>query len=308
MTNGHVNWFDPGMLASEVIISHSDWAIPMKCELHSDLPRKMLLSSLFLCSCFGASSCANSCYVGVWNGSGAAIGVSNSFCSLAKANGAITVRLSNIPTSASDCSSFPCPPQAIQHIFVALRGVQAHVNVDAAEAASGWQDLAPDLAAHPVQLDLLALSEERSRSGLLAGAMPSTVVPADEYRQIRFRFLPAEPSPTDPLPEGNACGNAGWNCIILKDGSLWALVFGAGESEIRFVPIRNGQSLFRVLPDGLTSLSLQFDSASLVALRSGETVRLVSVFQASPDFRFPAHDPTKNLVHEYPQQMSGFDP
>ncbi len=266
----------------------------MKCDLYSDLPRKIFLTWLFLCSCLGASGCSNTCYVGAWDGSGAAIGGSNNACLLAKANGAITVRVSTIPSSASDRNPFPCPPQTIRQ--------------DAGGAASGWQDLAPNLATHPVQLDLLALGEERFRSDLPAGAMAPTIVPADEYRQIRFRLLPAEPSPTDTLPESNACGNARWNCIIFKDGSVWALIFGAGESEFRFLPISKDQSLFRVLPDGFTSLSLQLDPASLVALRSGEIVRLISAFMVSPDYRFSTYDQTEGVVHGNLWQTSGVDP
>lgn len=280
----------------------------MKCDLYSDRPRKIFLTSLFLCFCLDASGCSNICYVGIWDGSGAAIGVSNNTCSLAKAHGAITVRLSTIPSTTSDRNPSPYPPQTIDHIFIALRGVQAHANVDAGGAASGWQDLAPNLVTHPVQLDLLALSEEQLRSDLLAGAMVPAIVPADEYRQIRFRPLPAEPSPTDSLPESNACGSAGWNCIIFKDGSVWALVFGVGESEFRFLPISKDHSLFRVLPDGLTSLSLQLDPASLVALRSGEIVRLISAFKVSPDYRFPISNQTENFVHGILWQTSGIDP
>jgi hypothetical protein len=136
----------------------------------------------------------------------------------------------------------------------------------------------------------------------------SAIVPADEYRQIRFRLLPAEPTPTDSLPESNSCGNAGWNCIIFKDGSVWALVFGEGESEFRFFPIRKDQSLFRVLPDGLTSLSLQLDPASLVASRSGEIVRLISAFKVNPDYRFPISNQTENFAYRNLWQTSGIDP
>lgn len=268
----------------------------MKCDWHSDLSRKSFLTSLFLCFCLGATGCGYTCVVGFWNGSGAAIGANNSACPLAKATGAISVSLSSIPYRASGFNSSISSPQAIQHIFVTLRGVQARENMDAAEGSSGWQELVPDLIVHPIQLDLLTLSEDRFRSDLLTDAMAPTIVPANEYRQIRFLFLPAELSPTDALPEGNACGNAGWNCIILKDGSAWALAFGANESEIRFVPINRAQSFFRVLPDGLTSLSLQFDPASLVALRSAEAVRVISTFKVNPDFTFPSYDQTRNFV------------
>ena len=115
--------------------------------------------------------------------------------------------------------------------------------------------------------------------------MPPATVNADEYRQIRFQLLLAEPVPTDAIPESNGCGNAGWNCIVFGDGSVWA--FGASESEFRFLPASGDQVLFRVLPDALTSVSFQLDPESLVAVRSAGAVRLLSAFKVSFDFRVP---------------------
>jgi hypothetical protein len=64
------------------------------------------------------------------------------------------------------------------------------------------------------------------------------------------------------------------------------LAFGGNESEFRFLPTSSDQILFRVLPDGLTSLALQFDPESLVVLRTGEVVRLASVFKVSYGLQF----------------------
>jgi hypothetical protein len=253
----------------------------MKFSLYSEL-----VAALLFTLSLGASGCGNTCYVAIWDGSKAAIGVSNHSCSFAKATGAITVRLSSIPFNSSGLSSSLSSPPGILHIFVGIRAIQAHANLDAEEAGSGWQDLAPDLSVHPIQIDLLSLGEEHA--GSLTHVIVPTNVPSDEYRQIRFRLLPVEPLPTDSLPEGNACGSAGWNCIIFKDGSVRALAFGGSESEFRFIPPSSDEILFRVLPDGLTSLSLQFDPESLVVLRTGEMVRLVSVFKVSHGLQFPS--------------------
>jgi hypothetical protein len=174
--------------------------------------------------------------------------------------------------------------------------------LDATEAGSGWQDLAPDLSVHPIQIDLLSLGEDHSLGSLAHVVVPANV-PSDEYRQIRFRLLPVEPLPTDSLPEGNACGSVGWNCIVFKDGSVRALASGGSESEFRFLPTSTDQILFRVLPDGLTSLSLQFDPESSVVLRTGEMVRLVSVFKVSHGLQF--HSMTNlGFVHGTWQQAS----
>ena len=83
----------------------------MKCDLYSDLPRKIFLTWLFLCSCLAASGCSNTRYVGVWDGSGAAIGVSNNTCLLAKANGAITFASALFP---------PALPTVILFVHVKL--------------------------------------------------------------------------------------------------------------------------------------------------------------------------------------------
>jgi Domain of unknown function (DUF4382) len=253
----------------------------MKFSLHSNL-----VAALLITLCLGASGCGNTCYVAIWNGSQAAVAVSNHSCSFTKATGAVTVRLNSIPVNASGLSSSLSSTLGILHIFVGLRAIQAHVNLDGAEAGSGWQDLAPDLSVHPIQIDLLSLSRDRFDSGSLAHVIAPANVPSDEYRQIRFRILSAEPLPTDSLPEGNACGSAGWNCIVFKDGSVRTLAFGGSESEFRFLPTSSDQILFRVLPDGLTSLVLEFDPESLVVLRTGEVVRLLSVFKVSYGLQF----------------------
>jgi len=270
----------------------------MKFSLYS-----VLVAALLFTLCLGASGCGNTCYVAIWDGSEAAIGVSNHSCSLAKATGAITVRLSSIPINASGFSSSLSSPLGILHIFVGLRGIQAHANLDATEAGSGWQDLAPDLSVHPIQIDLLSLSEDPFHSVSLAHVVAPANVPSEEYRQMRFRLLPVEPLPTDSLPEGNACGSVGWNCIVFKDGSVRALASGASESEFRFLPTNTDQILFRVLPDGLTSLSLQFDPESLIVLRSGEMARLVSVFKVSHSLQFRSMS-NLGFVHGTWQQAS----
>jgi Domain of unknown function (DUF4382) len=255
----------------------------MKFSLYSEL-----VAALLFTLCLGSSGCGNTCYVAIWDGSRAAIGVSNHSCSLANATGAVTVRLGSIPFKESGISPSLSSQLGILHIFVGLRAIQAHANLDGVEAGSGWQDLAPALSVHPIQIDLLSLSGDRFHPGLLEQAIAPANVPADEYRQIRFRLLSAEPLPTDTLPEGNACGSAGWNCIIFRDGSVRTLAFGGGESEFRFLPTSSDQILFRVLPDGLTSLALQFDPESLVVLRTGEAVRLLSVFEVSYGLQFQA--------------------
>src|SRR6187399_203807 len=106
----------------------------MKCSLYSEL-----VAALLFTLSLGASGCGDTCYGSIWDGSQAAIGFSNHSCSFAKASGTITVRLSSSPVNAPGLSSSLSSPLGILHIFVGLRAIQAHANLDAAEAGFGWQ-------------------------------------------------------------------------------------------------------------------------------------------------------------------------
>src|SRR5713226_8455305 len=166
---------------------------------------------LVLLLCLAVSGCGNFCFSGSLNGTASGITVSNSSCPLTKATGAVIVQLSAAPAPPTAFAAFPPPfasplaspspslgalpdalPNNVQHIFVTLRGIEAHPDMVADEDSPGWQELAPDLSSHPVQLDLLAplaplapsaLNGVSGSLALLGGANDPATVPADEYRQ-----------------------------------------------------------------------------------------------------------------------------
>lgn len=278
--------------------------------LHKVFPAVLLL-------CLAVSGCGGrTCVSGFWSGSTSAIAVSNSSCSLTKATGAVIVRISTASAPSGDPAAFPPPlasprtspgalPYNAQHIFVTFRGVEVHPDMVADEDSPSWQELAPELMAHPVQLDLLAPSAALGPSVPLAllaltgdspsldapaGAIAPAMVPADEYRQSRLRLLTRNPSPDDPVPESNACGTLGWNCIVFADRSARPLEFAgvpARSGPLGFGPAsefhisleHRAASAFRVLPDEVIQLSIEFDAASSVYFASNAAVRLVPVFR-----------------------------
>ena len=151
------------------------------------------------------------------------------------------------------------------------------------EDSPGWQELAPDLAAHPLQLDLLAPLDPSRNSPPLAldvpvGAIAPATVPADEYRQLRLRLVSLHPSADDLIPESNACGNVGWNCMVFADRSVLPLEFDGAVAEFHITQERGTDSVFRVLPNELIHLSIEFGAASSVFFASNTAVRLAPVF------------------------------
>jgi hypothetical protein len=211
-------------------------------------------ATLLLCAAL--SGCSNSCYSGFWNGNGSGVAVGNTSCPLVPATGNITVQMgaaavSSAASTSSDVFAFVPSPHEIQHIYITLLAIDAHASSAADDTASGWQQLAPGLTAHPAQVDLLALSAEY---------IPATI-PAEEYRQLRLLLMAQRPSPDEVTPERNACGNVGWNCAVFADGSVRPLEFGGAAPEVKITP-QSAENLFRVLPDENVRLSIQFDARS----------------------------------------------
>jgi len=275
-------------------------------EATANLLRKFFPVVLLLC--LAVSGCGTTCVSGFWNGSTSGVAVSNSSCPLPKAMGAVIVQINAVAAPTTVSASFPAPlasPYNVQHIFVTIRSIEAHPDIQADEDSPAWQELAPDLSAHPVQVDLLAPSARLTPAGSLtmngdsgslslpAGAIAPATVTADEYSQLRLRLLPRTPAPDGPVPETNACGNIGWNCIVFADRSVWPLEFPPSEfaaASVRqwgfdsapefHITVEHGSAgLFRVLPGEVLHLSIDFDAASSVLFSSSAAVRFVPVFR-----------------------------
>jgi len=253
--------------------------------------------------CLATSGCGYGCYSGFWNGnaSGVAFSNSNSSCPLTKATGAVIVQVGTVsaPTAASAVFLSPlASPRDVQHIFVTLRGIQARPSMIGGEDSYSWQELAPDLAAHPLQLDLLAPSSQLALSGnspsldVSVSAEVPARIPADEYRQLRLRLLPQDPGPDDVIPERNACGNVGWNCIVFADRSVRPLEFASSKfvaaAEFSIPPEHSTDTIFRILPDEVICLSIAFDPDSSIFFASDEAVHVGPVFRVVSHSSSPA--------------------
>jgi len=279
-------------------------------EAAANVPTKIYPAVLLLC--LAVSGCGSTCVSGFWNGSGSGVNVSNTSCPLSTATGAVIVQMSTASAPPAGSAAFPAPPPSahaspslspralpshVRHIFLTLRGIEAHPSMMAVEDSPGWQELAPDLAAHPLQLDLLAPLDPSRNSPPLAldvpvGAIAPATVPADEYRQLRLRLLPRDPSADELIPESNACGTAGWNCIVFADRSVRPLEFAPSEfaaaAEFRIAPEHGADSVFLVLPGEVIHLSIEFDAAASVLFTSNAAVRLAPLFRVVSRSSSPA--------------------
>jgi hypothetical protein len=243
-----------------------------------------VLRSIFLVVlpvCLANSGC-NSCYAGFWNGNQSGVAFSNTSCPLTKATGAVSFQMKEAVAPTSPSSAFPSSQASLgdaQHIFVTLRGIEAHPSMTADKDSPGWEELAPYLSSHPMQVDLLAPNIDSRLLGLPTSANVPATVPADEYRQLRFRLVPLNPTADDVLPESNACGSVGWNCIVFANHSVRPLEFDNAVEEFHITMGTGIENIFRVLPNEIIHLAIEFDPASSFFFASNSGVRLVPVFR-----------------------------
>ncbi len=237
--------------------------------------RTCLLAELLFClSLFG---CSNYCFVFVSNPGGSISTSTNApSCQLNSATGTVRVSISASPTASG--ASAEAAPAKIRHIYVTLRGIEAIASALADDDSPDWRELAPKLATQPEQVDLLARNVESCERS----AFEDVAVPADAYRQIRLRLASNQPATDESIPEENACGSVGFNCIVMSDGGVRALVLDHQSSQVQVPSDHITGGFFRVLPEATVNLNVEFDPQSSLLFAASEGLRLVPVFIVEP--------------------------
>jgi len=168
-------------------------------------------------------------------------------------------------------------PFTMRHIYVTLRGIQANPNASADDDSPDWVELAPALAQNPLQLDLLAESEESCPANLLV----PTAVPAGVYRQVRLQISPNEPVSGHPALEQNACGEVGFNCMVTEDGGVQPIKVGESPAVVDITSAQIADSSFSVTPDDDRDLEITLSGYSLLSLPASQTPEFVPTFTAA---------------------------
>jgi hypothetical protein len=198
-------------------------------------------------------------------------------CKLATASGTLNLQINSVPAS----SAVPMSPN-LQHVFITLRGIDAHPSALASDDSPDWQQLAPDLENHPMQLDLMAPAAPAPGADSCAlGAVRNSRVRADVYRQIRLRLISNPPAASETLPLENKCAGAGFNCAVTNNGQIHALTFTSGTQQLLIAPQQIANGFFNVLPDTQTTLTIIFDPNSSLAAPSGNAVKIVPAFSVA---------------------------
>src|SRR5712692_2516538 len=226
----------------------------------------------------GLAGCNNTCFTFTSNPPVGTIGivVSNPSltCRLTTANGAVRVQAHTVPV----CSSCPSSGR-VQHIFVTIRGIAVHPRAMADDDSPDWQELLPTkLAKQPVQIDLVGGTAGWDARVPLGAAV---AIPAGIYRQARLRFEPDQPAVGNRLPERNACGSLGFNCVVLADGRVQPILLDGRSPELLITSDRMEGAALLISPDTNSDLVIEWKLVWAFFSPAEERVRLLPTLTAS---------------------------
>ena len=221
----------------------------------------------------------NAVSTGIWIGSltvimafaAALIGCSGSGSGMSN-GGTATVHV-----SLTDPPSCKVPNGNFQHVYVTTRSVQAHTSASAGDNTPGWQELAPQLNTEPMQIDLFAAGQTAC---LLTTLGSNTALPAGTYQQIRL-LLVANDGGGGPAPATNACGNQGFNCAVLQDGSVHELLLSSQANTGLKIPpgqVEGGPITVKAGQD--VDLNIDFNACASIVVQSDGSFRLKPVLTA----------------------------
>ena len=223
-------------------------------------PRFVPLCGACLLLCFVLIGCGDTCFVITGIFPNATSATNPPTCNLGAGNGTITVGINSVRPS----SVGPMSPN-LEHVFITLRGIEAHPSALAVEDSPDWQELAPELASEPVQIDLM------TPPTLGASCVSSLTHKSIVRAACTVRFACASFPISRPLvirwPNHNECGGSGFNCVVDTNGHTHALVLKNGAHDLLITSDHITDGSFDVLPDTETQLSIVFDPYSSLAGR-----------------------------------------
>lgn len=234
----------------------------------------ILLPVVLLCAFW--CGCDNSCVVFVSNPSGGTLSVNTSTCRISNdPAGSVRLRLS-APSERSEAWR----GAGIEHVYLAVREIDARLSAAYGDGSAGWREIAPNLRKQPLQIDLLSGAEESS-AGIFFG---EAAIPAGQYAEIRILLTPDHPAGGEAVPRENACGDVGFNCAVTRDGNVRPVTLSEND-RVSVMAAQPARIVFHVFPGTVSNLDLTFEPGASQIAMLGSAAWLSPAFATRCDFR-----------------------
>lgn len=197
---------------------------------------------------------------------------------MTNAMGTVNVSLSDPPSCSGTSGSY-------SHLFITVRSVKAHISATADSNTPGWQELAPQLATQPMQIDLFSAAQ----TNCVLAQLGSAQLPVGNYQQIRLVLLSNTPSAGSALPTTNACAGNGFNCVVLNDGAGTIHELNLSSQDETGLKIPPGQIMggpIQVSAGQSVDLNIDFNACASILLQGNGQYRLkptLTAGQVSPN-------------------------
>src|SRR5260221_5570445 len=176
-----------------------------------------------------------------------------------------------VMVSISDPPSCMPPNGSFTHVFVTVRSVQAHIDPHADDNSSGWQELAPQLASQPMQIDLFSTPQ----TNCVLAQLGSASLPVGSYQQIRLLLVSNSPAAGAATPASNACAGNGFNCVVLKDNSVHELQLSSqANTGLKIPPGQIVGGPIQVAAGQSVDLNIDFNACASIVLEGNGSYRL----------------------------------
>jgi uncharacterized protein DUF4382 len=176
--------------------------------------------------------------------------------------------MGTVNVTLSDPPSCTPPNGQFTHVYVTVRSVQAHIDPNATDSSSGWQELAPQLTSQPIQIDLFS----KPQTTCVLAQLGSASLPVGSYQQIRLLLVSNSPAAGSVLPATNACAGNGYNCVVLSDTSIHELQLSSqANTGLKIPPGQIVGGPIDVMAGQSVDLNIDFNAcASIVQEGNGE--------------------------------------
>ncbi len=180
--------------------------------------------------------------------------------------GTVVVSISDPPSCMAPNGS----STSFTSVFITVRSVQAHIDPKADDNSSGWQELAPQLANAPKQIDLFA-----TPTNCVLAQLGSASLPAGSYQQIRLLLVSNNPAASAATPSSNACAGNGFNCVVLSDNSIHELQLSSQDNTgLKIPPGQIVGGPLQVSAGQSVDLNIDFNACASIVREGNGTYRL----------------------------------
>ena len=186
--------------------------------------------------------------------------------------------MGTINVSLSDPPSCMPPNGQFVHVFITVRSVQANINAGASDGDGGWQELAPQLASAPMQIDLFS----KPQTTCVLAQLGSASLPVGSYQQIRLILVSNSPAAGAAVPSTNACAGNGYNCVVLEDTTIHELQLSSeAQTGLKIPPGQIAGGPIQVTAGQSVDLNIDFNACISIVREGNGKFRLKPTLTAA---------------------------